>query len=126
MLSPKLLPLLRVYWQRRKPKEWLFPGIPSHRPLYATAVRHVCQKLRKKLGIAKPLSPHLLRHSFATHLLDAGTDLRTIQLLLGHRDLSTTARYLHVSERRLHATVSPLDTLTLAQPPSQAKGKTRS
>jgi site-specific recombinase XerD len=125
MLSPKLLELLRVYWRRRKPKDWLFPGVSSDRPMYATGVCILCQKLRKKLAIAKPLSPHVLRHSFATHLLDAGTDLRTIQLLLGHRDLETTARYLHVSERRLHSTPSPLDDLPIREITSPQGGHKR-
>jgi site-specific recombinase XerD len=115
MLSPKLLELLRLYWQSRKPKDWLFPGKRSGQPLKANAVRVACQKLRRQLGIRKPLSPHVLRHSFASHLLDAGTDLRSIQLLLGHRDLETTSRYLHVSEARLHAVASPLDDLPIRE-----------
>lgn len=113
MLSPKLLDILRAYWRGRKPKDWLFPGRQAGEQLKANAVRVVCQKLRKQLGIRKTLSPHVLRHSFASHLLDAGTDLRSIQLLLGHRDLETTSRYLHVSEARLHATPSPLDDLPI-------------
>jgi integrase/recombinase XerD len=100
MLSPKLLDILRVYWRGRKPRNWLFPGRLAGEPLKANAVRVVCQKLRTQLGITKALSPHVLRHSFASHLLDAGTDLRSIQLLLGHRDLETTSRYLHVSALR--------------------------
>jgi site-specific recombinase XerD len=111
MLSPKLLDWLRAYWNRRKPKDWLFPGIRSDRPMHPSGVNIACHQLRKKLGIPKRLSAHVMRHSFASHLLDSGTDLRTIQLLLGHRDLETTARYLHVSEHRLHSTVSPLDQL---------------
>jgi integrase/recombinase XerD len=111
MLSPKLLEWLRAYWKQRKPKDWLFPGMRSDRPLYASAVNAFCHQLRQKLGIAKRLSAHGMRHSFASHLLDSGTDLRTIQLLLGHCDLETTARYLHVSEHRLHSSVSPLDEL---------------
>jgi site-specific recombinase XerD len=113
MLSPKLLEILRVDWQGRKPKDWLFPGKRTGQQLKSNTVRVVCQKLRKQLGIRKPLSPHVLRHSFASHLLDAGTDLRSIRLLLGHRDLETTSRYLHVSEARLHATASPLDDLPI-------------
>src|SRR5438105_3073186 len=76
MLSPKLLELLRLYWRGRKPKVWLFQGRWPDRPMIANGVRIACQQLRKQLGISKPLSPHVQRHSFATHLLDAGTELR--------------------------------------------------
>lgn len=124
MLSPKLLEILRVYWRWRKPKDWIFQGKRLGEPLRANAVRVICQKLRKQLGIRKPLSPHVLRHSFATHLLDAGADLRSIQLLLGHRDLETTSRYLHVSEARLRATQRPLDDLPI-QIPRTAQGGNR-
>jgi len=114
MLSPKLLELLRIYWRWRKPTDWLFPGQKAGFPIHQSAIRQICQELRKKAGIKKNFSPHVLRHSFATHLLDAGADLRTIQLLLGHADLRETMVYIHLSKRHVAATASPLDALALA------------
>lgn len=111
MLSPKLLALLREYWQAYRPLAWLFPGEDSQRPLTTTAVYKSCRRAAQAAGLSKPVTPHTLRHSFATHLLEAGTDLRTIQLLLGHRNLKTTAIYLHVSTLALCSTASPLDLL---------------
>lgn len=118
MLSPKLLTELREHWRRlrRKPSEWLFPGNPQHtndRPISTKAVWHACRNAARRAGIKKQVHPHTLRHCFATHLLEQGADLRNIQMLLGHNDLEQTTIYLHVSERRLNSTVSPLDTLSL-------------
>jgi len=116
MLSPKLLPLLRQYWQQEKPRPWLFPGHPRTRPMTTRAVYSICRDAGQAAHLPKAIHPHLLRHAFATHLLEAGVDLRRIQLLLGHRSLRTTSRYLHVTPQALHATPSPLDALPLEQP----------
>jgi integrase/recombinase XerD len=115
-LSPKLLELLRVYWRWRKPKDWLFPSACyPDRPVNLSAIYVLCGNAAERAGLKKTFNPHILRHSYATHLLEAGTDLRVIQLLLGHADLKTTARYLHVSKRTLSAVVSPLDNLQVIE-----------
>ena len=111
MLSPALLDTLRAYWKECKPKHWLFPGYGPDKPLTTKAVFLLIRKAAAIAKINKTVSPHVLRHSFATHLLESGTDIRTIQLLLGHAHLDTTVIYLHVSQRHLQQTVSPLDTL---------------
>jgi integrase/recombinase XerD len=118
MLSPKLLEELREHWHRlrRKPRVWLFPGHHDHganHPIDTKTVWQACQQAAQRAGLRKDVHPHTLRHCFATHLLEAGADLRTIQILLGHNDLKETARYLHLSQRHLHAAASPLDSLSL-------------
>jgi len=118
MLSPKLLDELRQYWRglKQKPRTWLFPAQwhgRTDQPMSDKVVWHACEQAAKRAGIDKAIHPHTLRHSFATHLLEAGVDLRTIQLLLGHSDLKATTVYLHLSHRHLQATASPLDALSL-------------
>ena len=118
MLSPKLLQELECYLGglRRRPDVWLFPGNRWHtgqRPITTKVIWAACREAATRAGLGEEIHPHTLRHCFATHLLESGADLRTIQLLLGHRDLEETTLYLHLSNPRLRATASPLDKLQL-------------
>ncbi len=112
MLSPKLLEILRNYWRAARPAgEWIFEGDIAGQPINRSSVELACQKARQRSGIRKPITPHSFRHAFAVHLLESGTDIRTIQLLLGHRSLATTARYLRIATSKVCSTSSPLDLL---------------
>jgi site-specific recombinase XerD len=124
-LSPVLLERLRIYWRWRKPKDWLFPSKkrPDH-PMESKSIRYVCANAGRRAGTQRRLHPHVFRHSFATHLLDQGADLRTIQVLLGHADIRTTARYLRVSTRRIQAVASPFDALAI-QPIDRSEDNAR-
>lgn len=116
MLSQRLLEILRDYWRRTRPAgEWLFPGLIPGRHVGKDAVELACRKARQRSGIDKPLTPHSFRHGFAIHLLENGVDVRTIQMLLGHRSLATTARYLPVARSRVCSATSPLDLLPRPQ-----------
>jgi site-specific recombinase XerD len=119
MLSPKLLDELRNYFGglRKRSELWLFPGNRWHTgkmPITTKVIWAACRQAATRAGLGNEIHPHTLRHCFATHLLESGADLRTIQLLLGHRDLEETTLYLHLSNARMNATASPLDQLKLA------------
>ncbi len=113
MLSPKLLEVLRAWWRVEKPKDWLFPGDRPGQHITANAVAWECRRAHRMCKIPKPITPHSLRHAFALHLLEQGNDVRTIQLLLGHRSLATTAKYLCIATSKVCSTSSPLDLLPL-------------
>ena len=116
-LSPRLLEVLRAYWKWRKPKTYLFPSLYRKRPeqpIDSKTVWHAVREAARRAGIKKKVSPHLLRHSWATHLLERGTDLKTIQVLLGHVDLEATTIYLHLSQRHMQTVNNPIEALPIS------------
>jgi integrase/recombinase XerD len=113
MLSQQLLSILRTYWRLARPKHWLFPGRDEGKPIDVQVLHAACRSACAAAGLAKRVTVHTLRHSFATHLLESGTDIRIIQVLLGHNNLSSTARYTRVSNGLIRRTESPLDRLSL-------------
>jgi len=117
-MTPKLLETLREYWRWMKPKTYLFPGMDnnwrSDKPLSPKAIYIMVRDAAKRAGIHKQVSPHILRHSWATHLLESGEDIRKIQLLPGHSDLETTSVYLHLSDRHLHSVTNPVETIPVS------------
>ena len=124
MLSAKLLAALRAHWRcyHRNSSSWLFPSkVRKNRPIDTKTVWYACQKSAQRAGIQKGVHPHTLRHCFATHLYEAGTDLRAIQVLLGHEHLKDTLLYVHLAIQRLNATASPLDSLAMDDQPPHEK-----
>jgi len=111
MLSPRLLRMLRRYWRAARPTSWLFPGRSPNQPMDSGGISRICREAASRAGLEKRVTVHTLRHSFATHLLESGSDLPTIQRLLGHGSLRTTQIYTHVSDDKLRSTTSPLDLL---------------
>jgi site-specific recombinase XerD len=126
-LSPTLLTTLRAYYRWMRPKTWLFPGTVAgwraDTPITPKVLWEACVVAARRAGLRTRVSPHLLRHSYATHLLEAGADLRTIQLLLGHVSLRHTVLYLHLSQRHLQAVANPLDAMPVAAPDTAARSR---
>jgi site-specific recombinase XerD len=122
-LSPRLLSALREYWREHRPATWLFPGIKATLPLTDGTVQRICKRTARRAGLTKRISPHTLRHSFATHLLEAGVDLLSVQALLGHSHFNTTAKYLHISMRRLRQLPQLLEGLVQAAPMQAVEGR---
>ena len=113
-LTPRLLERLKIYWRWRRPTDWLFPSkMRPDQPMERKTIRMACHLAGRRAGVDRPVTPHVFRHSCATHMLEAGADLRTIQVLLGHADIQTTARYLRVSTTRMQAAPNPFDVLQL-------------
>ena len=129
LLSPKLLETLREYWRWIKPKTYLFPGMVNNWradvPINHKVPWFAVKEAAERAGIKKPVSPHTLRHSFATHMLEAGADLRTIQVLLGHAKLEHTAVYLHLSQRHLQAVSNPLEAIDVSKPDQAKRSRKR-
>ena len=126
MLSAPLREVLAAYWRWKRPTDWLFPGEKPGQPISTQTVFHTCRKAARTAGIAKPVHPHSLRHAFATHLLEDGVNLLVIQALLGHKNLKTTARYLHLADSTVRSARSPLellDSLNLVEPAHTASRK---
>jgi site-specific recombinase XerD len=119
MLSEQLLKILREWYRYARPTTWMFPGVIPGSHITRNGVEDACELGLERSGLKKPVTPHSMRHAFACHLLEYGTDLRTIQLLLGHRSLSTTARYLRMATSKVCATRSPLDLLPHPLPPPE-------
>jgi site-specific recombinase XerD len=119
MLSPRLLGVLRAYWRRARPAPWLFPGQEPGTPVSIAALQAACRVARRRAAIGKPVTVHTLRHSFATHLLESGVDIRIIQVLLGHAALASTAHYARVATNLIAGTPSPFERLSLVVMPPE-------
>jgi site-specific recombinase XerD len=126
-LSPTLLETLRVYYRWMRPKTWLFPGTVHNwradKPITERVLWNAVVLAAERADLRKRVSPHVIRHSYATHLLERGADLRTIQLLLGHVNIRHTALYLHLSQKHLQAVANPLDALTISRPDTARRSR---